>query len=210
MWLLRAATTPNYNCSVAAGLLEKCIRHYTKKERKSPGLKRFSHLSAVHSSASQSGPASETTSSLTFVLLRHLSSRSHLIKVTSAARLIRLLTPEVKVFVRFTRPLTELSAACRPVLSILHCPPHSGVELRVDGERSSKGRGGQDSCKRRLDPGAGSDLGEELMALVLLAVTQSARLLGGFDPAGGTFNAALLPLVVQNLVQHWKTRKMVH
>lgn len=140
------------------------------------------------------------------MFLRHLSSHNDLFNVTNAARLICLLTPEGKVFVRLNRPLAKLSADSRHPRSILDCPPHSGVELRADRELG-KGRGGQSSCKQRLDPRAGSDLGEELVALVLLAVTQRARLLEGFHPAGCAFNAALLPLVVQNLIQHWEIKE---
>lgn len=140
------------------------------------------------------------------MFLRHLSSYNHLLNVTNAARLTRLLTPEVKVFVQLNRPLAKLSADSRRLLSVLECPPHSGVELRVDRELA-KGRGGQRGCKRRLDPGAGSDLREELAALVLLAVTQRVRLLEGFHPAGGAFNAALFPLVIQNLIQHYKIKE---
>lgn len=137
------------------------------------------------------------------MFLRHFSPYQDLFNVTNAARLLRLLTPEVKVFVRPNRPLAELSADSRHLLSSLACPPHSGVALRVGGELG-EGRGGQSRCKQRLHPGDGCDLGQELAALLLLAVAQGARLLEGFHPAGGAFNVAPLPLLVQNLIQHWK------
>lgn len=78
-----------------------------------------------------------------------------------------------------------------------------GEELRVDGELGV-GCSGKTSDKRRLDPGAGFDVGEEAVALpfVRQAVALRARVFEGFHFAGGAFNATLLPLVLQNLIQH--------
>lgn len=78
----------------------------------------------------------------------------------------------------------------------------AGKELRVDGELSV-GCSGQTSDEGRLDPGAGFDVGEEVVALpfVRQAVTLRARMFEGFHFAGGAFNATLLPLVLQNLIQ---------
>lgn len=72
-----------------------------------------------------------------------------------------------------------------------------GEELRVDGELSV-GCGGQTSDERRLDPWAGFDVGEEVVALpfVRQTVTLRARVFEGLH-----FNATLLPLVLQNLIQ---------
>lgn len=77
-----------------------------------------------------------------------------------------------------------------------------GEELRVDGELSI-GCSVQTSDERRLDPGAGFDVGEEVVALpfVRQAMTLRARMFEGFHFAGGAFHATLLPLVLQNLIQ---------
>lgn len=77
-----------------------------------------------------------------------------------------------------------------------------GKKLRVDGEMSI-GCSGQTSDEGRLDPGAGFDVGEEVVALAFVqqAVTHGARVFEGFHFAGGAFNTTLFPLVLQNLIQ---------
>lgn len=79
-----------------------------------------------------------------------------------------------------------------------------GVGEKLRGDRElSVGCSRQTSDKGRLDPGAGFDVGEEVVALpfVRQAVTPRARVFEGFHFAGGAFNATLFPLVLQNLIQ---------